>query len=154
MIQALKSLFTAEAPPAESQPKLREERLKVATCVILLEIALADDEFTPEERDKALEALQTRFTLSEEDANELITLSTQHRKESRDLWEFTHQINEHCDRNEKMEIIDEVWRIIFADGSIDGHENHLAHQLAKLMNLTHGQLIDSKTKILKEVRQS
>ena len=154
MIQALKKLFTAEPANPDTQPQqdLREERLKVATCVVLLEMAMADDEFTPEERQSVIRSLRTRFTLSEDDADELIQLSTQQRKESNDLWAFTNQINQSCDHSEKMEIIDEVWRVVVADGSIDGHENHLAHQLAKLFNLTHAQLIASKTKILKEAR--
>lgn len=154
MIQSLKNLFASEAGDSHAAPQSerREERLKVATCVLLLEIARADDEFATEERESIIQSLRTRFDLSEDDANELIELSTEQRKESNDLWGFTHQINESCDPTEKMEIIDEVWRVVFADGSIDGHENHLAHQLGKLFNLTHGQLMESKMKILKEAR--
>lgn len=152
MIQVFKSLFTTNTQDISDQSDLHQDRLKVATCVILLEIALADDEFTPEEREHVIRTMKTRFTLSENEAEELVDLSTQHRQKSNDLWEFTHQINNSCDRTEKLGIIDEVWRIVFADGSIDGHENHLVHQLAKLFNLTHEQLIESKTKMLKEVR--
>ncbi len=156
MIQALKSLFSPETADSDVLPpsSVREERLKVATCVVLLEMAMADDEFTAEERTSVDQSLRTRFALTEEDANKLIELATEERKESKDLWAFTHQINDSCNHDEKLEIIDEVWRVVVADGSIDGHENHLAHQLAKLFNLTHGELIESKTKILKEARNA
>jgi uncharacterized tellurite resistance protein B-like protein len=142
----------ASSDDAVSSEERRHERLKVATCVVLVEIAMADDEFEPEERKHIISALQARFDLSEADAEELIELSTAEREKSRDLWSFTHLINEACSREEKMTIIDEVWRVVVADGTIDGHENHLAHQLGKLFNLTHGQLIESKMKVLKEVR--
>lgn len=154
MLQALKSLFTddASSDDAVSPEERRHERLKVATCVVLVEIAMADDEFEPEERERIVSALRTRFELSEADAEELIELSASERKKSRDLWSFTHLINDACSREEKMTIIDEVWRVVVADGTIDGHENHLAHQLGTLFNLTHGQLIESKMKVLGEVR--
>ena len=48
---------------------------------------------------------------------------------------------------EEMEVIEEVWRVIFADGTLDGHEDYLVHKLAKLLNLTHPQLIEAKMKV-------
>jgi uncharacterized tellurite resistance protein B-like protein len=156
MIESLKSLFSAKLTDsnANSTPNTHEDRLKVATCVILLEIARADDDFTLEERQSVVKALSKRFSLSETDAHELIDFATNEREESRDLWTFTNHINQSCNRAEKLEIIDEVWRVVIADGSIDGHERNLAYQLAKLLHINHEQLIVSKMKILDNARKS
>ena len=45
---------------------------------------------------------------------------------------------------EKRQIIEEVWRVIYADGALDAHEDYLVHKLAKLLNLNHPQLIEAK----------
>jgi uncharacterized tellurite resistance protein B-like protein len=37
-----------------------------------------------------------------------------------------------------------IWRIAFADGNLDKHEDYLVHKLAKLLRLTHKQLIEAK----------
>ena len=155
MLDRFKEIFAGTRPPAlpDTPPvDTRQERLKLATCVVLIEVASADDEFSAEERDHILTALAERFSLSSAEAEELLSVASRKREESVDLWQFTHQINELCKPEEKIEIIEEVWRVICADHAMDGHEDHLAHKLAKLFNLTHRQLIDAKVKVLDEYR--
>jgi uncharacterized tellurite resistance protein B-like protein len=149
MLNKLMNQFAPTAPESESSPG---ERLKMATCVVLLEAARADDEFTDDERANIVATLQQRFDLSESDVTELITAATAERKQSSDLWKFTHQINEACTTEEKIGIVEEIWRVIVADGGIHGQENTLAHQIARLLNLTHSQLIEAKVKVLEEYR--
>lgn len=152
MLNTLKQLFSQELVSEESEAPKAHERLKVATCVLLLEIARADDEFTDDERKQIIETLIERFSLSQDDAHELIDMASEAREQSRDLWSFTTQINQACTHSEKLDIIEEVWRVVCADGSIDGHEKHLAHQLGKLLNLRHGQIIEAKVKVLEDLR--
>lgn len=153
MLGKLKELFAPNAGSAEvPEPEDHEARLRIATCVILLEVARADEEFSVEEQDHILKTLGERFSLSKEEAHELVEVSTQSREESVDLWSFTRQINEACTTEEKIGIIEEVWRVIAADGAIHGHEDYLAHKLAKLLNLNHPQLIEAKVKVLDELR--
>lgn len=152
MLNRLKQLFSPESISGEDESHHAYERLKVATCVLLLEIAHADDEFTDDERIQIVETLINRFSLSQEDAHELMDLASEAREQSRDLWSFTTLINQACTFQEKRDIIEEVWRVVCADGSIDGHETYLAHQLGKLLNLTHGQIIEAKVKVLEDLR--
>lgn len=129
-----------------------EERLRTATCVLLLEVAGADDEFSPEECDRIIRVLCGRFALSQDEAEELVRAAGERRAKSFDLWKFTNQINELCSTDEKTQIIEEIWRVIYADGTLDAHEDYIAHKLARLLNLTHPQLIAAKLKALEEAR--
>lgn len=141
--------------PAESpQEASREERLRIATCVLMLEVAKTDDEFSDQEQDLIATHLRRRFALSEEAAQELLLLSRQRWDESSDLWKFTRAINETCLPAEKMRMMDEIWRIVYADGVLAAHEDYLMHKLAKLLNLNHPQLIAAKMKVLNELRQA
>ncbi|MCP4639388.1 MAG: TerB family tellurite resistance protein, partial [bacterium] len=99
-------------------PKTEEEhapgdpdRVRIATCVLLLEVAGADNEFSASECERILQAMQSRFDLSQEDAEELLRVAEERRTESFDLWKFTNQINEACPNDEKTQIIEEVWRV-------------------------------------------
>ena len=131
-----------------------EHLLQSATCVLLLEIAGADDDFSPEECEHIVNTLCKRFTLTQQEAEELIEIASINRDQSSDIWKYTHTINERCTPEEKREIIKEVWRVIYADGTLDAHEDHLAHKLARLLNLTHPELIDAKVAVLEELRQA
>lgn len=149
MLARLKDLFS---PATQEEDHLDPEQLRVATCVILLEVARSDDEFSDGEREKIVGVLTSRYALSKEDAHELIETATRARDESYDLFQFTSRINESCSINEKLEIIEEIWHVVYADHSLDGHEDYVMHKLRKLFNLTHGQLIDAKVRVLDTMR--
>ena len=150
MFKNLQNLFAQE----EKQPEAldRGERVKIATCVLMLEVARIDEEFSDDERDRILTTLCERYALSDAEAQELMQLSTESREQSVDLWRFTHEINKLCKEAEKIEIVEEVWRVVVADGGIHGNETHFMRQLATLLSLTRHQIIDAKVKILDEVR--
>ncbi|MCC6153563.1 MAG: TerB family tellurite resistance protein [Candidatus Hydrogenedentes bacterium] len=149
MLSRIVSLF---APEVREAPAAHAERLRLATCVIMLEAAGADNEFAPEECEHIIATLKTRFELPQSDAEELLQYSQARRAESSDLWKFTNIINQACSNDEKMDILREVWRVIYADGTLDGHEDYLVHKLAKLLNLNHPMLIEAKMAVLREIR--
>lgn len=149
----LKRFLDAIAPPAPNDHAApAPDRVPLATCVILLEAAHIDDDFTEDERQHIFTVLKTRYNLGDDEVRQLMQEAQRAREESSDLWKFTHQINSTYNNDEKFAILDEVWRIFYSDGQLDGHEDHLAHQLMNLLNLNHKQLIDAKMRILNEVR--
>lgn len=151
MLSFLKDLLSVEEAPAP-EAMSESERVRVATCVLLLEVAKADDSFTADEQEYIVASVRERFGLSAEGTAELLDLSESAREESFDLWKFTHALNEACSMPEKQEIIEQVWRVIYADGVLDAHEDYLVHKLAKLLNLKHSLLIEAKMKVLNEIR--
>ena len=145
----MKKFFQQDAVPDKTAIKEedRAERIQVATCALLLEVANSDDEFSDIERDNIVQILERDFELSDEYAKELMELSDKEREESIDLWQFTNLVNEHYSIEEKIKIIEMVWKVIYADGKLDKYEDHLAHKLSNLLKLTHKQLIDAKLKV-------
>jgi len=126
------------------QGKGGADNIHLAAGVLLLETAHIDDECTAEEMTHVIDTLRSDFGLSPEYAEELIELAGEERDKALDLWQFTNQMNQHYSTEEKMALMEAVWRIIFADGRLEAHEDHFAHKLANLLRLTHKQLIDAK----------
>jgi len=151
MLSRIVSLFAPSPGNAELAQSALNERLQVATCVVMLEVAGADNEFSPAECELIIGALRRRFDLSQADAEELIAAADSQRADSTGLWKFTNQINQCCSNDEKKDIIREVWRVVYSDGSLHGHEDHIMHQLGRLLNLTHPQLIEAKLAVTKEL---
>jgi len=149
MLKRLKNLLTQPLPEVK---KADVPSLTLAVCVLLLEIARADEEFLSEEEQHVIRTMKVRFSLSDEEADELIERATQVREESLDLWKFTNRVNEALDQEQKRKVLEEVWRVIYADGSLDSHEDYLVHKLANLLNLQHSELIEAKLAVLKEIK--
>ena len=149
MLNRIKTLLAA-GPPAE--PETAHERIQVATCVLLLEMAHTDGEFHAMEGTLIQDLLQQKFDLSERATAELMEYARQESEASLDLYQFARQINENFTLDEKLEMMDVLWRIIYADGVLDNYEDYLVRQLATLLRLSHRQMIDAKIKVLDEVR--
>ncbi|MEE8377499.1 MAG: TerB family tellurite resistance protein [Candidatus Aminicenantaceae bacterium] len=135
------------APPVEEEQALFD-RVQVATCVILLEVAKYDDEFSSIEEETTKAILKKEFSISEEAIEDLMKVAEEQREESVDLWEFTNVINQHFSREEKLKIMEAAWKIIYADEILNKYEDHYVHVLAGLLRLRHADLIDAKLRIL------
>ncbi len=125
-----------------------DRELQIATCALLLDIAHADNEFSPEEELKIEQLMRGHFALSEEAFLEIKKLSEQKLKGSIDLWQFAKTIKEQYSYRQKEKIIEMLWAVIYTDDSLHAHEDYLVHKLATVLNLDHGKLIDAKMKIL------
>ncbi len=147
MFKKLEDLFNKES--GEVSGGYNETAL--AVCIVLLEAARIDGEFSDEEYDGIIDTLSIYFKLSENEAGKLVDLASNVREETLDIFPFTRRINEQFSRSEKIEILEEIWRIIFADGHLDSHEDYLVHKLARLFNLRHSELIDAKLTIKDEL---
>ncbi len=124
-----------------------EQETAVAVCVLLLETAAADETLCMEEKERILEIIRERFQLSPEEAQALVEQARNQRKEAFDLFQFTSRINHHYTPEERTRLLEEIWRVIYADGILDAHEDYLVHKFARLLNLPQSQLIAAKMRI-------
>ena len=127
-------------------------RVQIATCLLLLEAAYADDTFEMSERAHILKILQHRYELTEAEAHDLVAAAEEERAASIDLWQYTQLVNENYTSDEKQELVHEIWRVVLADDHLDSHENHLMHSFRRLLRLAPAQLMDAKENVLREKR--
>jgi uncharacterized tellurite resistance protein B-like protein len=139
-------LKTPEVDP-DTQEHDEFERIQIATCIILLEVAKSDDEFSSIEKTTLTAILKKKFKLSADAADELIERADKKREGSTDLWEFTNLINKNYSKEQKRKIVEAAWQIIYVDEKLDKYEDHFVHKLAKLLQLDHGDLIEAKLDI-------
>lgn len=147
MFNLKKSLLKTNQTVSESPDKDDFERIQVATCVVLLEVAKSDDEFSSIEKTTLTAILKKRFDLSAEAAEELLKIADKTREESVDVWQFTNLINQNYSTEEKKKIVEAAWKIIYSDEKLDKYEDHFVHKLAKLLQLKHSDLIEAKLKV-------
>lgn len=141
MINALKSLFTP--PPAES-PEALAHRLRLAAAALLIETARADFRQDAEE-EQALEALLCdSLALSGTEVHDLVQQASNRVDNATSLYEFTRLINDYYSPEQKLQLVDAMWRVAYADGRLDKYEEHLIRQVAELTYVPHSDYIRSK----------
>jgi uncharacterized tellurite resistance protein B-like protein len=115
-------------------------------------MAHADDDFTADEEARIAEMVQQRFGLSPEAFKELKALSEQRRREQIDLWGFTSTIKKNFSAEQKIQVMEMLWTVIYADETLADYEDHLIHTLAKLLDINHRDMINAKVKVLNAQR--
>ena len=134
-----------------SSPKTLSKKYKVATAALLVEIAKADGDFSMDERKRIIDLMKKDFDLDDECVNELLALSEQKVKDSVSIYEFSSVINESFTQQEKLDLIKNLWRIIYEDGKLDSHEDRLIKIIGSTMNLEHKDVINAKLFVKREM---
>jgi uncharacterized tellurite resistance protein B-like protein len=148
MLDIVKRFFSKTTEEdSRTSGQATEHDIRVATCALLVEIARIDQEFTQDEMETLLAILKENYGLSKEYAGALIIEAEKELEESVDLWQFSRLINENYSNEEKIEIIETLWRIVYVDGKMNKYEHYLMNKMKNLLRLSHGQLIDAKLKV-------
>ena len=149
MLDIVKRFFSPSAEEAgDRQADGDGHDLQMAVCALFVEMARIDESFTAEEMAGVIAILKDKYELSAENAAAMIAAAEAELEQSVDYWQFARLINENYSMEEKVAIIEMLWRIVYLDGNLDKHEDYLMHKLAKLLRLHHKQLIDAKKKVL------
>jgi uncharacterized tellurite resistance protein B-like protein len=147
MLRTLKDLFDTLLPPAPTTPPADAERLlQLSTAVLLVEVMRSDASIDAAERTQILAALRGKFALGEDELARLLELAEQTARESTDLFRFTSVINERFEMPQKLRMIELMWRVAYADGQLDAHENHLMRRVADLLHIPHGAYVAAKAR--------
>ncbi|MGD8211934.1 MAG: TerB family tellurite resistance protein [Desulfobacterales bacterium] len=149
MLDIVKRFFSkTESETAKNTDQATEHDVRVAACALFVEMARIDEKFTEAEMETILSIVKDRYGLSREHADALVAEADKELDKSVDLWQFARLINENYSIDEKIEIIELLWQMVFVDGKMDRYEHYLMNKLKNLLRLSHDQLIAAKLKVL------
>ncbi|RLC15233.1 MAG: hypothetical protein DRI24_11495 [Deltaproteobacteria bacterium] len=148
MLNSIRRFFGKTNQESDAGDEKTEHDIHVATCALLVELARIDENFTRAEMDAILSILKKKYGLAGEHADALIAEAEKELDNSVDLWQFASLINQNYSNDEKTEIIETLWQVVYVDGKMDQHEHYLMNKLKNLLRLSHNQLIDAKLKVL------
>ena len=158
MFQSIRQFFDRHLVPPEAEtaspeePVPPEQQLAVAACALLLELARADGEFSPEERRHIVDALQRHFDVPPDAAADLIQMADDERRGAVDLYQFTSLINQSYDEGQRMVLAEVMWGLVYADQELASHESYLLRKISTLLELRPGYLAAARQRALGDTR--
>ena len=122
-----------------------DEHGSIKACIaLLLETSMADN-LLDESEIKTLKAtLINDFKLEETEIDELIEISKKNVDDSTSLYDFTRDINDNFESEERIKLIESMWKIAYADGNIDKFEEHIIRKVSNLIYVSHSDFIKAK----------
>jgi len=117
----------------------RETALRLATAVLMVDVARSDHVFEDDEFDRMLLLIEKHFRLTPQQAAELIDQAEQTAEELVSVYEFTKILHKDLNEDEKAEIVRLLWQIAYADGRLDKYEDSLIRKISDLLHVSRGR---------------
>ena len=114
---------------------IAEDETKLARTVaaLLVEAAMADGDIDKIEYAHMRHMLMTQLDLSADDAKAMLNESVASHEDRIEIYSLTRQIRNDTDVADRLVILEMVWMVVLADGSLDAHESQLMRRLAGLL---------------------
>ncbi len=119
------------------------------SALLLVEIARSDTNIDATELDTIRQALQTSAaSMDAADIDKIIETAQQDADAAVSLHTQIRQINEGFSREQKLALVEQMWRVAVADGDLDKYEEHTIRKLCGLIYVNHRQFIQAKLKVM------
>jgi uncharacterized tellurite resistance protein B-like protein len=129
---------------AERQEQPRERAFELAAAALMLEVTRADFAQTEDERQVLLQLLRDTFALSKEEVEHIEQQARDDVDRAVCLHGFVRTINDNADYDDKLQLVESLWKIAYADGDLDKYEEHLIRRIADLLYIPHDAFIRAK----------
>ena len=151
MIKSLKEFFTHNDKGADNDTGPDAgNRIELAAAVLMLEISLADSSIDDDELLIIKNALVDRFHIEAGQVDELMDLARREVDLAVSLHDFTRLLNEKLGAAEKIQIIELLWKVAFADAVLDKYEEYYIRKIADLLYISHKDYIKTKHKVAEQ----
>ena len=148
MLSKLNALFD-RAFGAQHEPSAaeREHALRVATALLLIEVARADYADDLAEDAAMQRSLEQFFSLDATDAKLLIEEARREADHAVELHQFTRRLHEQLSLAEKHRVVEMLWQVAFADRRLDKYEDQLVGRIAELLYVSRSDLIRIRNRV-------
>lgn len=148
MIAAIKRFFDkqllAVGPEIESS---RVCRLQLASAALMIELLKTDQHINERETAMLSVILQKTFSLNPASLAEIIALAEEEAQQAVSLYDFTSLVNEAYQYDDKVQLVENLWRLAMADDHLDKYEEQMIRKTADLIYVSHGDFIRTKLKV-------
>ena len=149
MLDKVKQFFSAPAAWQSMRNEMGEEQAnRLAAAALMVEIIAVDYQQKEEEKQALITLLQREFDLGANEAEELFTEARHAREQATDYYRFVEKINRHYSAEQKIDLIEMLWRLAWVDKEIHQLEEHVIRRLASLLYVSHKDFIAAKLRVL------
>jgi uncharacterized tellurite resistance protein B-like protein len=147
MLRRLAALFDGAFARENDDAQAREHALRVATALLLIEVAKADYAADVAEDEAMLASLKQFFALDDASAALLLEEARSTADQAVELQQFTRRLHEQLSVAEKHRVVEMLWQVALADSRLDKHEDHLVRRIAELLYVSHSDLIRIRNRV-------
>jgi uncharacterized tellurite resistance protein B-like protein len=141
MLKALKTLFDDAPPSPHALPGHEQRHLQLAVASVLHEATRVDLNEAPAEHAAAERALASLFGMSPAESKALLDEGRERARRLTSYYAPISAIKRDFDPPRRVQLIEHLWRIAYADGRLDQYEDHFVRKISHLLYVPNTQCI-------------
>lgn len=153
MINKIKEILLGSAAYAETAAN-PEQRQQLALASLLVEMARADFDETASEHAAIADLLATHFELTPEESQALLKRAQDESDSAVCLFDFSRALHESLDAEQRLEVIELLWKVALADNKLDKYEDYLVRKVADLLYVSDSDVMRLKNVVLSQKGRS
>ncbi len=136
---ATREALDPAAPSFLAGTDIAEGSARQAAALVVLELAYADPVLTADDRQVIADHLHARWGLAP--SRTPPAPPPEHERRTR-FANYARRLGKRVGRAERLELVERMWSVAFADGAIGAHEARLMHLAAELLGIGPAELAD------------
>lgn len=124
------------------------DRRLVAAAALMVEAARLDGSFGEAEGERIRRLLAERFRLAPEIAERLLGEAREEAEASVDWHGFTTAIKEGFDHAGRVDLVEMLWEVVYADGELHDYEASLLRRVTGLLYVSGGESAEARDRAL------
>lgn len=128
----------------EEDEAAREQARNLAVAALLVEVLRADYDVADDERRQVVASIQGVLGLDDAQCQDLLAEAERHVDRAHDLHQFTAEINRELSHEEKLRLVEQLWRVAAADTVVHKYEEHIIRRICGLLHVSHREFIAAK----------
>ena len=134
MLDRIRAMFAGDdGDSALADGNHTADALQIAAAVLLVSAARMDDSVGQTELERIEELLVERFALTPAEAESLAELAEREAHEASDYWRYARVVKDGFSSGERVEMIEMLWEVAYADGEVHHQEANLVRRVAGLI---------------------
>ena len=109
--------------------------IELTAAVLAYEIARSDGEISNDELSLLMQEIEKISQKVGKDATEILNIVEMYSKDSVSFHDFIEDINKSYSKDEKISLLDFMWKTAYADGKLDVDEERLVRRVADLIKI-------------------
>jgi uncharacterized tellurite resistance protein B-like protein len=120
---------------------------RVSAAALLVHTAAIDGSMSDVERKRLHSVIKQHFNLDDATADELIARATEADNRAIDLYQFTARLNRALDAPARARMVEMMWQIVYADGTVTEFEDNLIWRAADLLHVSREERIALRMRV-------
>ena len=145
--------FIADLNTAEEPTEFIHTRKQLAEAALMYHVIAVDGIVREEEKQRMADVLGQYFELDEAETKSLVLDAREAEHEAIDLYKFTSVLKQSLNEEERIDMIENLWEMVFADGVLHELEDNVVWRIAELLGVNSRDRVTLKQQVWKRQSQ-